>query len=338
MTCPACGNEQSDNWLSCQKCHIIFSRWQPGDAVPGQAGAGSPAVSTGPTKLEPPRAPRPATMYGDIPERLETQARSVATLGVKPQGAWIYLVLLALFAGALWWLLSPRGLAVAPGSYRDLQERFALRPPADWVALTRENLAAITSQYAGQLPESIVQGLKGPGMVVSFVRLSPLAPFSPSVNVVVAEGTMPALNEKSKQEASRALGEGFRSMFADFRMERLDIVEVDKLRSLEMVSTMTFPLRLPGQREVTRFRLRMHQLLVPGGKHAYILTYTDLADAGDDSERTYQQVSRSFRALQRPPRFAPIPQNALLWGLIGGLLALTFSLIRSRGGAMGDSR
>jgi hypothetical protein len=327
MKCPSCGNEQADGWLSCQKCHIIFSRWQSG---PGQPAAGK-SLPQFQRPAEPSAPPRPR-MFGDPPPSPPPSAATRPAPHTASPTAWpVYLALLLPFVAGLWWLLFPRGKAVEPGSYRDERNHFAVHAPAEWVALTRENFEAIMRQYGEQLPGNLSRALSGPGMAVSFVRLGQPGEFSPSLNVVVVQSAPPPINEKSKQEAARMFAQGYAAMFPDYRQESAEIIKVDGLRSLEIVSTASFPFRFPNEAEATALALRSRQVVVPGKKRAYILTFTDTEDAGDDSEEAYQDMRESFRVLKRPPRFGPVVNGGLIGGLLGGLLYLLGSLMRASG-------
>jgi hypothetical protein len=317
MTCPKCGNEQSDGWLSCQKCHIIFSRWNAAAApAPGPA----------------PEPQRPVTLFGDRPaEPLAMSEPVPAVAGPRTTSAWVYLALLLPLAAALWWLLNPRGLPVTPGSFRDGDKQFALRAPEGWLELTRANYEAIIRQYGTQLPAQFAQAPGGPGLAVSFVRLGPLGEFPPSLNVVVVKQAPPAINEKSKREAAKAIADGFNALLADYRQESVRIIEVDKIRALEIVSTAASPIRLPGEAGRAPSHLRYRQVLVPGKKRTFILTFTDRADAATEFAGDYQRALGSFRVLKRPPRFGPVLNGGLIGGLVAGLLSLLGGLLRTLG-------
>jgi hypothetical protein len=335
MKCPKCGNEQADGWLSCQKCHIIFARWN-GEAapVPRPPAAGQPIPAQPAAAAEPRRAP---TMFENRPPE---PSRSAATAPVaaapRPSGWWAYLVLLLPFAAGLWWLVNPRGLAIEPGSFLDGREQFAIRAPAGWLTLTRENFDAIVLQYGSRFPGQFTQALGDANVAVSFVRFGPMAEFAPSMNVVLLNQALPAINEKSKLEAARAFAEGYKSVLAEYRQEMVRIIHVDKLRALEITSTAASPFRLPASGENTTLYLRYRQVLVPGKNRGFILTFTDTVDAGDESAADFQGALDSFRVLKRPARFGSIVNGGLFGGLLGGLLYALGGLLRALGGKRGN--
>jgi len=329
MKCPSCGNEQADGWLSCQKCHIIFSRWQSGPAAPRPPAASKPMPL--PQRPVEAQAPRPPRMYGDPPpEPPQPSASTPAPTAPGPAGWPVYLALVLPFVAGLWWLLNPKGMAVEPGSHRDEQNHFAVHAPADWVALTRENYEAIVRQFGSQLPANLSQALNGRGVAVSFVRLGQPERFAPSLNVVVVNHAPPPINEKSKKEAAETFAQGFSALFPDYKQESVKIIAVDKLRSLEIVSTASMPFRLPAEAERSSLVLRMRQVLVPGKKLAYLLTFTE--SAAGDSAGAYLRMLGSFRVLKRPPRFNPVVNGGLIGGLLGGLLFMLGNLARAFGG------
>jgi hypothetical protein len=332
MKCPSCGNEQSDGWLSCQKCHVIFSRWQPGAGSDSARPPASPAASVKPgaTIIDPVRQ---ASMFsGPAPQ----PARSLEAAAIPPAGrslSWlVYLLLMIPFALALYLLLNPKGRPVEPGSYQDLPNAFAIRAPEGWLTLNRENFDALMNQYGTQLPASLADNINSSSLAVSIVRLSPGGEFSPSMNVVIVNKPPPPINEKSKLEAAKAIAGGFADKFPDYQQESVRLIEVDKLRSLEIVSTASLPFQFSSASRTSRLTLRYRQVFVPGKKRAYILTFTVLKDAGDDAAAEFQGVLDSFRILKRPPHFSPVLNGALIGGLIAALFFLFNAMLLSLGG------
>lgn len=333
MICPKCGHEQSDGWLSCQQCHIIFSRWNlASSSVPG-APAARPAVPVqSPAAVE---TPRPPTLYSAPPPEAPQPSGPAAAPGAAGPGQsrwWGYLVLLLPFAAGLWWLINPKGLAVQPGSFQDPQKQFAIRLPEGWLTLTRENYDAFVRQYGSQFNQEYMQALSGSNVAVSCVRLGALNEFAPSLNVVLVRNALPPINEKSKLEASSAIAKGYESMLAEYRQESVRIIQVDKLRSIEIVSTAASPFRLLGSGENTTLILRYRQVLVPGKKRGFILTFTNTIDAEAETAADFQAALNSFRVLKRPARFGSIVNGGLFGGLLGGLLYALGGLLSALGG------
>ena len=323
MKCPSCGNEQAEGWLSCQKCHIIFSRWKPGSVV-----AADPSTPTGPAPLtaraEAAGPPRPEKMFNGTPSRLTVASG-------RPAGWLVYLLLILPCAVALWLLLNPKGLKVMPDSYLDKKNDFAIRVPDDWLTLTKENFDVIVRQYSSRLPANIANAMSSRDLAVSFIRLGEAGEFAPAMNVVIVKGALPPINEKSKLEAAKAMADGFRAMFADYKQESVKIIEVDKIRSLEIVSTSSLRVQLPNEEGRATLTLRYRQVFVPGKKQAYILTFTALSEAGEDSAADFQGMLDSFRVLKRPPRFGPVVNGGLIGALLGALFYLLSGLLRSLG-------
>jgi hypothetical protein len=332
MRCPHCGNEQADGWLSCQKCHIIFSRWRPDAAVvPQPQSPTPPAPAPRPGAASDP--PRPVTLFGDRPPGPPPSVGPVppAALARRPAPWWGYLAMLLPFAAGLWWLLNPSGRPLEPGSFRDGDKQFAVRAPDGWLTLTRENYDAFIRQYGSQLPAQFMRAPGGTGVAISFVRIGPPGEFPPSLNVVTMKGAPPPINEKSKLEAAKAIADGFRAVLSDYRQESVRIIDVDKIRSLEIVSTAASPLRLPGAAGRDPSHLRYRQVLVPGKKRTFIMTFTDSMDSEGEFDDDYRRSLSSFRVLARPPRFGPVVNGGFFGGLLGGLLYLLGGMFRSLG-------
>jgi hypothetical protein len=333
MNCPQCGNEQSDGWLSCQKCHIIFSRWQqssadgPGPQPGSEPSAPSPAA-------EAPQAPRTGRMYENQPPGGALYTEQAQAASVRRSTAWpVYLALILPLLAGLWLLFNPIGRKVAPGSYRDKQNHFAIRVPEGWLTLSRDNYDSIIREYGHRLPANLTQAMSGKGVAVSFFSLGQPGDFSPSFNVLIVNRQPPPIDQKSKLEAAKAIAGGFSTLLPDYQQESVNVIKVDKLRSLEIVSTASLPIRsseLGGG--FSSLPLRFRQVLVPGKGMAYILTFTDTQDAGEDSARSFAEALDSFRVLKRPPYFRPVVNDGMIGGLIGAIFFLLNGLIRSLGG------
>lgn len=340
MKCPKCGNEQSDGWLSCQKCHIIFSRWQPEAAASPRPPAASPNGDGAPQAAdaawqarEAVSSPRPPTLFGDKPaEPLRPPGSAPAPVAEERQAGWpVFMGLLLLLAVGLWWTLNPSGRAIEPGSFRDNDGQFAIRAPEGWVTLTRDNVQAIVREFGSRLPAQVSQALANPGVAVSIIRLVQPGQFAPSMNVVVVKGVPPPINEKSKQEAAKAIADGFNAMMQEYQQQSVKIVTVDKIRSLEILSTAASPFRLAESEELSPSHLRYRQLLVPGKRRTFILTCTaGIRDSGSDAD--FQRGLDSFRVLKRPPRFGPVLNGGIIGGLLGALFYALAGLFRSLGG------
>jgi len=324
MKCPSCGNDQAEGWLSCQRCHIIFARWKPGsETVPDSKTA--TAEVPGPT--------RQGSMFtGPVPKQTRFQEAAPAPTARRSLSWVIYLVLMLPFALALYLLLNPKGRAVETGSYRDNLNSFAVRAPAGWLTLNRENYDVIMRQYGTQLPAKLAEAASSKNLAVSFVRLGLSNEFSPSMNVMIVTKAPPPINEKSKQEAAQAIAAGFAAQFVDYRQESVKIIDVDSIRSLEIISTATLPFRFSSAENAVNLRLRSRQVLVPGKGRAYILTFSSRTDAGDDGDAEFLGALDSFRVLKRPPRFSPVLNGAFIGGLIAAMFFLFHAMILALGG------
>ncbi len=309
MECPACGHTQPDGLAECQRCQIVFAKWRPRDSYP---------VPSRP--LPPPPA------HPKVDPIVLGCAAGILLCGL-----------------ALWWVLVPRSNPVVPGSYVSQQHRFALYPPPDWVLLTRENMAAIMEEYGASFPKALRPLLQqNKNMAAAFFQIGGAAgQFAPSANVVVIEGTIPPIDDDAREEAARELAKVYEPVLEDYRQESVEIIETDGLTAIEIVSVGTLEFKVAdaqydyvenewgwrqrekvADEEFARRTLRFRQVLVPGKKRAYVLTFTALDRRWEESANAFQRILDSFRVLQRPARYGPVLHGAVAGGLIGAMLGL----------------
>lgn len=334
MQCPKCGFEQPDGAVECAKCGVIIAKAMrpasPRPAAPARSAAppAAPAAPPFPSS-EPPAAPDPAA----------TPAM-VLLIGLT----------LAAFIAAAWWLNAPSPSPLPEGAYINQKHRFAFAPPPEWLQLTKENAKQVFEQYKDRFPPELRSLVSNPSFEVSYLRLAgTAAEFSPSLNVVVMEmkQNLPPLTESEKEEAAQKIFSELAKANMNYRPESSAIVEVDGIRSLQLIGTASIEfvvepsqpiLSGPGAFGMTRvtghtqevrktFELRSVQLLVPGKKRAYIISYTGENAAFADVAATFDIVTGSFRVMERPPRFGSITMGALNGGLLGGGIYLFIQFI-----------
>lgn len=314
MTCPKCGNEQPDVFSQCQKCRYIFPR-------------------------PPANVRKPIGRAGSIGSLPDGDTPSVLTL----LGAVAAAAVLGL---ALWWLYSPEGLPLPDGAYVNDRQAFAISVPADWMVLTSDNYEEMFEKLGDRFPKTLQEGLSERKIEVGFMKLLENADFSPSVNIVIVQNEVPALNEEQKEEAARALSAEFGRVLDKYKLERSELITVDDLTSLRFTSrgAMKFKVAdsepvyretMPGWRTATRhtpaewksFDLQFLQVLVPGKKRAYIITCTAMVSQYKDFRRSFENAIESFRVIERPPRFGPIITGGLQGGIIGALGYLLYYIV-----------
>ena len=328
MNCPNCGHVQPDGSLECRYCQIIIAKWKPRETRPPLPDAPRPAILSPDTSTPRPRVKFDSVVVGSLAGML-------------------------LCGLALWWVLAPSTNPPAADAYVNHQYRFAMSPPPDWIMLTRDNMKQIMDEYGDAFPDAMRSIMhENKNMAAGFFKLGKSKQdFSPSANVVIIAGNLPPINESAKEEASSELAKQFSSLLEDYRQESVEIVEVDGLDALEIVSVGSIKFKIGGPQyedvqdawggtwrqkvsdgEYATRRLKFRQLLVPGRKRAYVVTFTALEKRWDDSATTFQSVLDSFRVLQRPPRFGPVLNGAIIGGLIGAILGLMGMLIKRFGG------
>lgn len=309
MKCPKCSHEQQDGLLECQRCQIVFSRWKEAGNNEDVSSYRTPIPPQ--AQKEPPK-PIPSTVIFSI----------------------ITLIVIAIIG---WMLFFPKGLPIQEGSYKNEKYNFAIKIPSDWLTITPENYKEIMDQYKDRFPKNIQNLLsQNSNIAVYFVKIAKNSSFSPSVNIITAKGNMPSLNESEKEKAAKEISAGMAGAFDAYEQESADIVKVDKLKSLQIISkaSMKFlsspsePIMeesFPGfshvvghtQEQWETLKLKYIQVAVPGNNAAYILTFSTSVRDFSEYEFTFQDMVNSFRVLKRPTPFGPILGGAIKGGFIG---------------------
>lgn len=323
MNCPKCGSEQPDGTVECAKCGVIMAKVLK---TPLHQAAISPTPTPAPDVYsEPDPAQKPAPLIAVFP-------------------AFIVVVV------AAWWLNFPSSSPLPIDAYVNLKHQFALSAPREWLQLTPENYQQMMEEYKDRFPREMRPFIEKPGFEVSFVKI-PSAPgeFSPSINVVVMamKGDLPPLTEPEKEDAVKMLVPEMEKYIKDYALESASIVDVDGLASLRIVGNapMTVVLQpstpvmsekgafgwqhvVGHTQEVSKtFDLHAVQTLVPGKKRGYIISYTGESGSFSDAAPVFDEVTASFRVMERPPRFGPVVSGAMNGGLIGAGLYLFYILV-----------
>jgi hypothetical protein len=304
MTCPKCGNEQPDVFSQCQKCRFIF-----------------PA--------------RPANTTGAF----NATSAPLGDAGVSPSipallGALLGLIVIGV---VLWWLWSPEGLPVPDGAYTNEEHQFAMSVPEGWMTLSKDNYQEMFQKLGDRFPKSMQEGLMERRIEVGFLKLMQETEFSPNINIVVMKSEIPELDEKQKDEATKAITSEFTRVMESYKLETSELITVDELTSLQLSgrarvkfktaeAQKTFTEAPGGWRTYTgetpeqwkSYDLKMIQTIVPGKRRAYIITCTSDSAQFPEYRRAFDSSIESFRVLQHPARFGPI----IMGGIQGGLIAM----------------
>lgn len=316
MKCPKCGNEQPDIFSQCQKCRHIFRRISVAEAS-------RPLTD-------------PVTTQNNYPP---PETRPIGLISASA-------VLLVLFSAALWWLYTPEGLPVPEGSFINARHHFAITLPSGWITLSPENYDEMFKLYGTKFQENLRQGLTQRKIENGFMKISPEGEFSPSVNIVVVQSELPPLDEDQKEEAAKAISGEFAKTFDAYTLEEKELVEIDELRSLRLVSKASvkfliaeskpiYQQTLPDRQTVTghtpaewkTYDLKFIQVLVPGKKKGFILTCTAEATQFPQYRSAFNNMIDSFRVIERPPRFGSIVMGGIQSGLIGGIAYLLYYFV-----------
>jgi hypothetical protein len=315
MTCPKCGNEQPDVFSQCQKCRFIF---------PAQPANTTSAFSLTPASLT------------DAGARPSIPALLGALLG------------LLVISAALWWLWSPEGLPLPEGAYVNGDHHFAMSVPQGWMILTKDNYQEMFQKLGDRFPKSMQDGLLQRRIEVGFLKLLQESEFSPNINIVVMQSEIPALDEKQKDEATKAITAEFSRVMESYKLESSELTTVDELTSLQYSGRASMKFKIAeaqktfteapnGWRTYTgetpeqwkTYDLKMVQTLVPGKNRAYIITFTSEAAQYPEYRRAFESSIESFRVLQRPARFGPIVNAGIQGGLVAMFGYLLFFVFRA---------
>ena len=250
-------------------------------------------------------------------------ALAAGEASVEVQGARILNLALAAAAAAGWyWFLGHASASeLSLDAKKFAKHAFALTPAQGWEFSTKE-------QCGGPLGACVVaEALKKlEGSQVNAVF---------QVVAIPVHGLQITLSNRAalaKQYASAAVSE----QFAKYNLDSSELVELDGVTSLKVVSSATKHVRVqtapgvrtmwglqPGKFEEYDFELALVSFIVPG-KKTYMMNY--ILEAGElpRLEPAVNGMVDSFRLLERPSRYeayggflGSVPGDALLGALVG---------------------
>lgn len=317
MKCPKCGHEQQGGLAECQACGVIFAKI--GSVLPAR------------------RQEREEEEPVEDESGEEAGGRRPATI--------VALLLAALLLGAaLWWLNAPSGLPVPANAYVDKERGYAFSPPSEpWVQVNQQNVQDVLNRYRDRLPAKLQQLVRQIKFDVSFIRIPDEQEYSPSMNIGTQEvkGRLPELNEKEKNVATEQITAHMAKHLDKYRLVSSEIVVIDRIKSLYISSTSSFEIVVtPAQRvrnerggfsmtEAVRkeFEIKTVQAAIPSAKAVHVFSCSYEVSDKNYSERVCDDALRSFRVLNRPPRFGSITMGALNGGLASALGCVLIFLI-----------
>ena len=272
----------------------------------------------------------------------------------KPAPLPLVILSLLLVIVAAVWLNFPQADRIQEGAYIDPKNQFAVKAPADWMLITPDNYQTIMKQYKDRIPKELAGFIANgkPGFVVSYFRIPETeTEYAPNFNIVVVDTkgkNLPSPKDSDKDQIADMVFREYSRLFDGYKMEESNIVTIDRLDSVKItgatdLTVVTKPSEPiysePGafgrrkllsrtQEEKQTFHIRMLQTMIPGKMRAYVLSfmYDDLKTP--EMSDVENEISESFRVLERPPRFGSIALGAFNGGLIGAgiyLLSIVFS-------------
>ncbi|MEK6646480.1 MAG: hypothetical protein AABY84_07390 [Candidatus Firestonebacteria bacterium] len=298
MKCPGCGFEQEDKTLECQRCQLIFSKWEERQ-VKKQLAEDVKSISsttsiTSTTESEPTKKPKPL-------------------LGI--------IVLLLLVGFGVWVFVKWKGLPIPEGAYRDDKNNFAIScPSSGWIIMNSENFTSMIQQYKDQIPQNLMNLISQSKAAVHLIKISESMQGG-QINVVVSKSGTPKFNEKNKDEVVKYITSSFTlesgGVFQDYNVDSSEIIEVDKLKSLKIIAnakmqfTISQPIYTTNSWGMTTFtpgsyetyELKFIQTIVPGVDKFYVITCMSDQNLFNDLNTVFNDTVNSFRVTKRSVPF-----------------------------------
>jgi hypothetical protein len=335
MNCPKCGFVQPDGMPDCQRCQVIFSKWQARQTQAAETMAlpeAMPAALPRPAAAQPATQPPPANAAPPAPppnDYLPQYTYIPPVRNMEPEapkrnwGVGIgLLIAIVLLGWGLFAALQPgTGLPVPEGAYRDQANGFALVPPEKWVSINPDNFTELLRQYGAAIPQNIRDLVQNGKYAAYFMDVSSKRSAGDSLNIVVHNQQMPRLSDSDRKELEKLFTEQARAVLQNFKVNRSELTQIDKLQAMRLDSEGT--MNLPALRQ--SINLKMSQVYVPGDGRTYIITC-----GAESAEVDCDQIFNSFRVLKRPSLLGGkgIFNGALKGGLIGAAIGLGVGFIK----------
>lgn len=311
MKCPNCSFEQPEGLADCQKCQVIFAKLAPRQSSSiGSQTFSSPAV---------------------------TESKSNFT-----QIIWMALGL-GLVALVVWGYFSGRGQPVPEGAYQNDLHHFALLAPQGWTTVTQENFQQTAQQLGDRFPASLKSSMEHGNVAVAFVKMMTGGGPAASVNVVVINYNLPRISESTKSEAVKEISKALSSILEDYKVESADIMKVDNLNSLGILSRGTAKVETmpsgfrPGSyvwspAVYNTMDMKFMQVMVPGSGRGYIITCVSDAGSFPVHIDNFNDFLNSFRVLERPSflglDWGEVFSRGLMRGLIYAVVIFAIGFFR----------
>lgn len=259
------------------------------------------------------------------PKLKEKNAPNVSTLLIAAQSRrkelLVSLVLAAILTPLAYWFWTPSAIVVDESDKNTLVDRFrgfALTAPADWIKYSPAQIPDAMRRLGERVLPSAARLDSSLNLVVGFFQNVQEGAFASSVNLVVLNSPPPPIDAQGRDEAAKQTAALYQKYLPGYQFERAQIVEVDKLAAILLVGQAT--IERPQKRQV-----QIIQYLIPGKNHTYLLSFS--REAGAQQQQLFSQIIKSFRVLDRPPRWG----NFLHWtvgvGAIASILACLFFVV-----------
>ncbi len=268
MVCPKCGNKQPDRTHECQKCGIIFAKFDPSRSM-SQARRPQPASSSS-------FGPRPSVSSGG---------------GGGGIFSFKLIFILVIAAFAMWSYNATRGLPIPPGAYQNDEHSFAVSVPEGWMTISAGDLRVMMVNQGG-----MPGGLTLKDLVIGFRPDLPPEQPAPFVYIAAMKGSLPEWTPSALEKAANDFEKGAGPWLKEHSQE---VVKVDNLTALKIFSK----LKIKGPNMA--ITVEGLQGVIPGWNKAYFITAVWPMRRFPNAGTTVDEMIDSFRVLKRPylPRY-----------------------------------
>jgi hypothetical protein len=203
--------------------------------------------------------------------------------------------LLGLLAGC------SRGPDLPPGAVKNDRFKFAVVPPAGWVAVSPQNANEILPVWGDRLQDTFRARLRQPAsgrtrFILAYLKSDAPEELLPQIAVVHNEVGLPQVTDVEKEKARRTLREKF-SVWREAKEESADIVEVDGRKAVRVLYSGSVDSRLHTAPATARtYRVKFLELMVPSKDRTHFLSLTAEQERFASYAAAFDAFVRSFRS------------------------------------------
>jgi hypothetical protein len=240
MICPNCNKEQPEGNRECQRCGIIFAKWE-------QAAERQEIIPRPPVESPPSSDNKKTVSPTNLQGKMVFMLKLLCVVGV------IY--------GWYWYMVPVQGDPVAENAYRDEDNNFALVVPEGWESQKvkkcggKYNECEVFATYKNMGEQQIK-----PSVNVVVLDLS-------NVNPIFSKGSV-SFTEKNKDEYAQEAVKNISSVFETYQLDESAIFKIDGIPSLS----------ISGSGMIAGNHLRGSFVMIPSSSHLFALSFAGPED------------------------------------------------------------